>query len=227
MVLPWGHRVAYAASVSHPFSVGGIHIAPQHLMGEEIVFRAAHGASDPLHSSPSRQDCKWYGYDIPRMLLRELPVARELVEFAELTERQFRSGRYNEYTMRSFATLIVACLLDRDRVASEEDVRFEIMSQFVRDHISRPLRISEICSAASCSSATASRVFRNRTGMSVGAWVRHERVHVAQSLLRSTGLSVREVATVTGFADPLYFSRVFRQETGMTPSSLSKSARLL
>lgn len=44
-----------------------------------------------------------------------------------------------------------------------------------------------------------------------------ERLRRARTLLLSTGLSAREIADRTGFGNPYYFSRIFRESTGMTP----------
>jgi transcriptional regulator GlxA family with amidase domain len=40
------------------------------------------------------------------------------------------------------------------------------------------------------------------------------------TLLRTTDLQVAEVAYATGFNDPNYFSRMFRQEFGQTPGEV-------
>jgi two-component system response regulator YesN len=37
-------------------------------------------------------------------------------------------------------------------------------------------------------------------------------------------LTVSEVAGSVGFSDPLYFSRVFRKDKGMTPTEYQKKA---
>lgn len=45
-----------------------------------------------------------------------------------------------------------------------------------------------------------------------------QRIAIAKNLLSTTNLSVKEIATVIGFKDPLYFGRCFKQSTGKTPS---------
>ena len=41
-------------------------------------------------------------------------------------------------------------------------------------------------------------------------------------MLRNTGLPVTEIALATGFSDSNYFTRQFRNITGLTPSSYRK-----
>ncbi|MFF8727077.1 AraC family transcriptional regulator [Streptomyces sp. NPDC015171] len=63
---------------------------------------------------------------------------------------------------------------------------------------------------------------RTATGRPPGRLLIEARVYRAQRLLAHTGLSVRQVAARTGFADPAYFSRFFRRETGSSPGDFRK-----
>ena len=40
----------------------------------------------------------------------------------------------------------------------------------------------------------------------------------AQMLLENSSYSITEIASFVGYADPLYFGRLFKRELGMTPS---------
>lgn len=64
-----------------------------------------------------------------------------------------------------------------------------------------------------------SRLIKQSTGRSVGAWIDIVRIQRAKQLLASTGLSIIDVATSVGVEDQSYFARLFRKETGMTPSA--------
>lgn len=45
------------------------------------------------------------------------------------------------------------------------------------------------------------------------------RVRQAQSLLRCSNLSIKEIAFMVGFLDQLHFSRVSRAQTGASPTA--------
>ncbi|CAL9351706.1 helix-turn-helix domain-containing protein [Streptomyces sp. enrichment culture] len=63
---------------------------------------------------------------------------------------------------------------------------------------------------------------RAATGRPPGRLLIEARAYQAQRLLAHTQLSVRQVAARTGFADPAYFSRFFRRETGISPGDFRK-----
>lgn len=67
-----------------------------------------------------------------------------------------------------------------------------------------------------------SRLIKQSTGRSVGAWIDIVRIQRAKRILSSTGLSIIDVAASVGVDDQSYFARLFRKETGMTPSAYRK-----
>jgi AraC-like DNA-binding protein len=60
------------------------------------------------------------------------------------------------------------------------------------------------------------RAFVRETGLSPHAFMQQERVRRAMQLLRE-GASIAQVGARTGFADQSHFTRVFKQQTGVTP----------
>ncbi|WP_084093526.1 AraC family transcriptional regulator [Amycolatopsis rifamycinica] len=60
------------------------------------------------------------------------------------------------------------------------------------------------------------------TGRTAAQLLREARVREAQRFLLRTDLTVRQVASRVGFADPAYFCRFFRRETGLTPGAFRR-----
>jgi AraC-like DNA-binding protein len=65
-----------------------------------------------------------------------------------------------------------------------------------------------------------SRYFDN---MSFGEYVRKSRIDKAIALMENPQYTLTEIAYLTGFSDQSHFTRVFRQQTGLTPSSYRKN----
>ncbi|HHH55208.1 MAG TPA: response regulator, partial [Bacteroidetes bacterium] len=64
------------------------------------------------------------------------------------------------------------------------------------------------------------RKLKALTGKSTAIFIRSIRLRRAKELLETTNLNISEIAYDTGFNDPAYFSRVFKEEYGMSPSEL-------
>ncbi|MFJ7247736.1 AraC family transcriptional regulator [Kitasatospora sp. NPDC098652] len=58
---------------------------------------------------------------------------------------------------------------------------------------------------------------KQATGRTPGGLIRRQQTLEAKRLLACTDLTIRQAAKEAGFADPAYFCRFFRRETGMTP----------
>ena len=48
------------------------------------------------------------------------------------------------------------------------------------------------------------------------------RINNAQSLLETTKYNITEIASFVGYDNPLYFSRIFKKQAGMSPSEYRK-----
>lgn len=63
---------------------------------------------------------------------------------------------------------------------------------------------------------------KEATGRTPGRLIREARTHEAKRLLARTDLTVRQVAGRVGLADPAYFCRFFRRETGVSPGDFRR-----
>ena len=68
------------------------------------------------------------------------------------------------------------------------------------------------------------RSFVRETGISPARYITRVRIEYAKLLLRGEDASITYVAEASGFANANYFAKVFRRETGMSPSEYLESA---
>lgn len=66
-------------------------------------------------------------------------------------------------------------------------------------------------------------LFTETVGMSPHRYMITLKLKKAKQLLRQTDHSVREIAKLSGFGDPMYFSRIFKKYNGFTPMQYRKS----
>lgn len=51
------------------------------------------------------------------------------------------------------------------------------------------------------------------------------KINTSKELLRFTNLSIKEIANKVGFENSLYFSRLFKQETNLSPSEYRNKSK--
>lgn len=78
--------------------------------------------------------------------------------------------------------------------------------------------LDELAERLEVSKAHLIRTFTRQTGVSPGRYITHLRIEYAKLLLRGEDPSITYVAEASGFANANYFAKVFRRETGMSPS---------
>lgn len=70
-----------------------------------------------------------------------------------------------------------------------------------------------------------SHLFTRVQGISIGKYILDKRIALSKELLTDSLVPVAEIATRCGFPDPNYYCRVFKKETGLTPSAYRKKYR--
>ena len=79
------------------------------------------------------------------------------------------------------------------------------------------LEMKELSAALRMSYRHFRRLFQQHTGLPPNQFLLNLRINRAKQLLEES-LTIEEVAYRCGFADPYYFSRLFKQKTGITPA---------
>lgn len=112
---------------------------------------------------------------------------------------------------------------------SEASLRLEPRVSEMADHLRkvarRPFAASELARIGGLSISQCNRLFREGTGVSPKTyWMRH-RLGLAQSMLSETLAPVQQTANALGFTDIYYFSRWFKDKTGLSPTAFRRQHR--
>jgi AraC-like DNA-binding protein/ligand-binding sensor domain-containing protein len=107
----------------------------------------------------------------------------------------------------------------------ELDPTLQRVMQFIEDNISNSdASVGDMASAAATSRSGLQRKLKQAMGITPQDLLREARIKRACQLLRQTDKNVSEVAYACGFSDPKYFSRSFKQSTGMSPTEYKSAS---
>ena len=95
--------------------------------------------------------------------------------------------------------------------------------RYIEHNYSRPIRVDDIAASAVISRSHLYRVFVQELGITPNEYLVHYRISNACRLLQDKNISVSEAAFSSGFSDPLYFSRVFKQQMGVSPRAYAQA----
>ena len=103
-------------------------------------------------------------------------------------------------------------------VAGGEQNVEKAVKDYIREHMMENISVTDIAEALHFNPQHLMRVFKKKTGLSVLEYITQVRLDVAKNALENTDLPIREIASIVGYADHAYFTRVFRKELGISPS---------
>ncbi len=95
------------------------------------------------------------------------------------------------------------------------------LQNYIDQHLQDKLSLNELADHVHMNQSYLSRLFREKTGLSLTGYISLQRVNRAKQLLQGP-YKIITIAEMTGFNDAHYFSQVFRRHTGKTPKEYRK-----
>lgn len=123
--------------------------------------------------------------------------------------------------MIGYLYLFLGRLIQENKPSREDYGTREYLEQalrFIQYNYAGDIDVSDIAAYAGISRSQLYRAFISFFSISPNEFLQKYRINAACSLLRGGRFTVTEVAGSVGYADPLYFSRVFKKVKGMTPT---------
>ena len=108
-------------------------------------------------------------------------------------------------------------LLEKNQTAHPKGTLMNIVCSLIERNPEMPLRVIELAKAARLTPNHFSTLFKKETGWTFNTYLTEQRMKKANQLLANRSLSIKQVALKSGFDDPSYFIRRFKQIKGLTP----------
>lgn len=99
----------------------------------------------------------------------------------------------------------------------------ERIKEYMETHLETGLTFPEVCRFSAQSATNLKTLFKSVTGMGVMEYYRMLKIEAAKTMLREGRGNITQIADYLGYASVHYFSRHFKQSTGMTPSEYTQS----
>lgn len=94
--------------------------------------------------------------------------------------------------------------------------------QYIYDHFSQNITLEDISEQIGFNPAYFSTLFKKETGKNFLEYVTELRIQKAKNYLIQTDYDIAEIAASVGYGDLKYFSKLFKKNTGLSPSEFRK-----
>lgn len=131
-----------------------------------------------------------------------------------------------EMYLRQILLLIVRSREEHNpTVSSFIQDEMELARRYFTEHYNEEINIEEYAKSRGMSISWFLRNFKQLTAKSPMQYVLSIRINNAVSLLEGTNYNINEISSIVGYDNPLYFSRIFKKQKGVSPSDYRKNLR--
>jgi transcriptional regulator GlxA family with amidase domain len=107
--------------------------------------------------------------------------------------------------------------------SDSDDQRLAAVLAWARAHLSHPISVDLLAARALMSRRSFARHFRLATGTSPHAWLRNQRLSLAEELLETTNLSIEQIADRVGYRSAAVLREQFVLRRGVSPSDYRRT----
>lgn len=111
-----------------------------------------------------------------------------------------------------------------DQVASQNRLAYVI--QYIRNNLNQAITVEQLSEKACLSRAQFFRAFQREIGETPVQFINRERIKLAKRQLLMRSRSATQACFDSGFSSLNYFSRIFKQYEGMSPTEWKKSRKM-
>lgn len=150
-------------------------------------------------------------------------IAKELeLEYIRRIERNAASTDL-VHTMRRMLDEFIEKVADynTDHTISPQ---IRICCAYIKKHMAHPITLKDLAEATGYAEYYLARKFQKEMGIKPLDYIKEIRLDYSKILLSTTNLTVQEICDKLQFGTRNYFTRVFRQRVGMTPTEYRQSA---
>lgn len=219
-----GCGTAVIGDAKYPFSPGTIHIIPP----------------NTPHSKQSAEGFRDIYLHTDALLRMDKSVSRPIVltDDSNRTAESLMSILLSRYLTQGGAGIVTETLFDAllhliedyRKVTSPDPVVSALIHTITTSYNDPEFQVTDALVATGYSKDHIRRRFEQITGMTPNAYLRSVRIRYAARLLKQKNtlhLPVHEIALMSGYYDAAYFCRIFRRETGLTPTEYINKISLL
>ncbi len=122
-------------------------------------------------------------------------------------------------------SLLDVSLQEDEPMSAKVEAAVQTLVSLIEARLRETLSVPDLASEAQLSQNYLARAFRARYGMTVPNYMLRRRIELAQHLLTTSRLPIKQVAAEVGLADIQHFNKQFRRLVGVSPSAFREKGK--
>ena len=196
-----------------------------------------------LHQSLSGEQCKSFCVIISHSFLEDNFVlfenhihddyVGELIR--HLYDEYKTHNPSREFAIKGYAYLLISYLINNYSKDNMSELRYKQHSdrlatlnnslKYIETHYKESITTKALAELSHVSEGHFCHIFKETFGKTAKEYINFVRVGKAKDLIKTTDMTIVEIAFCCGFTDANYFSRTFKKYMGVTPTSLREAIK--
>ncbi len=148
------------------------------------------------------------------------------LDLAPLAEKMYHRWQKEDLygALSSLYSLLEKTSAPKDYTPPREKQLLGTVMEYINEHLTDPeLDLSQLPGLTGVSAAYLRRIFKKSFGTAPAGFVTQQRIRLAKQLLANSHTEkISEIALKVGYKDSLYFSRLFKKQTGLSPTEYAQ-----
>ena len=194
-----------------------------------------------LHQWLSSEPCDSFCIILQASLLKDNFVVFEshinderVAELMKLIYSEYKSnGAAREFSVKGYTYLLLAHLISNYSCDSMSELRYKQHSsrldtlnnslKYIEKHYREPITTKFLADMSHISEGHFCHIFKETFGKTAKEYINEVRINKACDLIKTTDMTIFEIAFYCGFTDANYFSRIFKKYKSTTPTSIREA----
>ena len=193
----------YVIAFPHDITLGINGIDTMGINGDGVLFRPSPKFRDKLINLYSliRETLE------DREIMNQKDIVNYLTRILMVYLSNIMSAKAKTYTNHSYNSHV-----------RREKILYNQFIKLVKDNFKSHREVTYYAGQMCMTPGHLSRIVKTVSGKSVSEWIRNYVILEAKVLLKSSDLPINEISEALNFANPSFFSKYFRKQTGLTPN---------
>ncbi len=175
----------------------------------------------------SQKDLRAFRQDLTQMIysfLHESGIQAHRLFAEKQAERYYQRACNSAQDMCLYCSFLIDKVIEYKKFTDQEGSLMETILQYVDGHFCEEISRNDLVNLVYISPDYCSRLFKKETGRTLAQYVLEKRVEKAKKLLVCE-IPIKTVALQVGYSNFSYFSKGFKEITGITPMEFRERSR--
>ena len=131
-----------------------------------------------------------------------------------------------KYTFRSLIESTVSFIMEilpfQEESSSKENHTIKTAKEYIQEHFHENLKLEDVAEQVYLAPSYFGVLFKKEVGESFSSYLTTIRLEAAKKILQDASYSIADTAAAVGYSDKRYFSKLFKEQIGVTPKEFRK-----